>query len=106
MVSRWLAFHLNVTIHATAHSGASSAYRMYKSDDGHSRRLDGWVRKRTRWMRDGGRDTRRAPTTMADWAAKWSGLFRPRNERVRPSGYEAHGWAMTTWPTMGPIAHA
>ena len=65
-----------------------------------------WVRKRTRWMRDGGRDTRRAPTTMADWAAKWSGLFRPRNERVRPSGYEAHGWAMTTWPTMGPIAHA
>ena len=58
-----------------------------------------WVRKRNRWIRDGGRDTRRAPTTMADWAAKWSGLFRPRNERVCPSGFDAHGWAMTTWPT-------
>ena len=58
-----------------------------------------WVRKRTRWVRDGGRDTRRAPTTLADWAAKWSGLFRPRNERSCPSGFEAHGWPMTTWPT-------
>ena len=57
-----------------------------------------WVRKRNRWVRDGGRDARRAPKTLAEWAAKWSGLFRLRDERRCPSGYDANGWAMTTWP--------
>jgi hypothetical protein len=57
-----------------------------------------WVRKRNRWVRDGGRDARRAPKTLAEWAMKWSGLFRLRDERRCPSGYDANGWAMTTWP--------
>ena len=26
------------------------------------------------------------------------GLFRLRDERRCPSGYDANGWAMTTWP--------
>eukprot|EP01047_Picozoa_sp_COSAG01_P140996 COSAG01_NODE_71981_length_254_cov_0.670968_1_plen_40_part_01 len=40
------------------------------------------MHKRNRWIRDGGRDTRRVPTTLADWARKWSGLFRPRDQRA------------------------
>ena len=57
-----------------------------------------WVHKRNRWIRDGGRDTRRVPTTVADWARKWSGLFRPRDERACSSGFDARGWVVTTWP--------
>jgi hypothetical protein len=34
---------------------------------------------------------------------KWSGLFRPRLERNCPSGFEAHGWAVTTWPTRSEL---
>ena len=60
-----------------------------------------WVRKRTRWMKDGGPDARRAPASLDAWAAKWSGLFRPRSERACPAGFEAFGWAVTTWPRRG-----
>jgi hypothetical protein len=37
-----------------------------------------WTRNRDEWLRYGGDDTRRAPTTLSAWAAKWSGLFRLR----------------------------
>lgn len=64
-----------------------------------------WVHKRNRWIRDGGRDTRRVPTTVADWARKWSGLFRPRDERACSSGFDARGWVVTTWPVRSDGRH-
>ena len=33
------------------------------------------MRNRDVWVRDGGGDTRRAPRTLAEWAAKWSREF-------------------------------
>ena len=47
-----------------------------------------WVHHRHEWLRDGGDDARRPPTTSATWAAKWSGLFRLRRDRDCPGRFE------------------
>ena len=47
-----------------------------------------WVRNRDVWVRDGGDDTRRAPRTLAAWAAKWSGLLQLRHQGNRPECFD------------------
>ena len=55
-----------------------------------------WVRCRHEWLRDGGEDTRRPPATLAEWAAKWSGLFRLRHGRDVPERFEERPYGPMT----------
>ena len=47
-------------------------------------------------LRDGGEDTRRPPATLAEWAAKWSGLFRLRHGRDAPERFEERPYGPMT----------